>query len=409
MRRIQTLLISVGFLFVSLGVLSFPGNARAGGMPTIQIQHDSGVLVVEPDQKSRVVLNERFGLASADGSIIVSSRISSSKRKPGAEQRSTITVVDGKSAKSQWTTTIGGTWRPEATNVDGTRVVLGDSRISPHHSDIPEGRVSTNLIILAKGESPKPVSLYGNFVAEAFSSDGSQVVLIEHVPSDHPTSYRVRPLDLRTGALLPQQGGVKSTVAASSNLEATVMQGVRLNQSWSQSGNALYTLYDASTYGPTATMFVHALNLDKVVATCLAVPEEIDAGQGHGVVTWVNDNTLAVVGRRGAATIDPRTGALITMVLLDREGQPMASAMAASLWVASGTKLEQLNVATLKSVATYVIPNDARGIVPLSYGRPVAVLDKRGSIWYAGPGVERPIKRGRVALPNAKNALLLFP
>ena len=399
----------------------FSPRVRAGGMSTLQIQHDDGILVVEPDQASRVVLNERNGLASADGSLVATSRVKKSRASgaAGSVENSMISVLNGVTGKSLWRASVPGNWRPEAMSVGGNRIVLGDSTISPRHSDIPIGRGMTTLLLLEKGQSPRLITLSGNFVAEAFSASGSQVVLIEHLPAAKPTSYRVRPLDLRTGALLPQQGAVKSQPTPSnpsnpsnpvSNLEATVMQGLRVNQSWSPSGRALYTLYDASPYGDTSAMFVHALNLDSVIATCLPVPESIDAGAGTGSVTWVNEMTLVVVGRRGMATIDARTGATLTTVLQERKGQATVAIAAGgtSIWVATGTTLEEVSLDSLRTIATYRTPQNITGMVPMTYG-PLAMLDSTGAIWFAGEGVDKPILRGRVAIKSNSKALLVFP
>ncbi len=398
-----------------------PPLVAAGGMPTLQIQHARGVAVIEPDRKSRIVLNERFGVTSPDGSLVVTARLGFA----GGAANSTISVRNAKTGSTRWETRVPGRWRPEAVRADGDRIILGDRDISSHHADVPAGRTATVLMFLERGQAPRLIRVAGNLVAEAFSTGGTQVVLIEHLPAERPTSYRVRPLDLPTGRLLPQQGGVKtantsatasstatsaatSNVVGVSNLEPTVMQGVRINQSWAATGKALYTLYDATSYGPTAATFVHALDLDKVTATCLAVPEAIDAGAAHGSVLSGDDNTIVVVGRKGIATIDAKTGTTRAVVMSERPGRPSLAASGASLWVASGDVLEQLNLATLEPVGRYPIPTGARGIVPLSYG-PVTLLDSSGTIWFVGPGVAEPIKRGRVSLGTTGGVLLLFP
>jgi hypothetical protein len=273
---------------------------------------------------------------------------------------------------------------------NGSRVLLGDSAVSPDPYTVPTGR-STTQITLATATGTRAMTLPGNYQAEAFTVDMQSAVLIEHLPAQEPTSYRVRNLQLDSGGFSDPIGGDKRP------LPIEQMRGIRLDHTWSPDSAALYTLYDASTPEADRVVFVHALSLRAFGARCLAVPEEIDAGRGRGAIT-TQGSDVVVVGRSGIARIDATTGELRRTTRFVTKGQPVVTASSTALFVASGNTLSQIGPIDLAPVAAFRLPAPAAAMTVMPYGL-VLVLDVRGRLWLAGPGLAKPVLRASLSLP----------
>ena len=107
--------------------------------------------------------------------------------------------------------------------------------------------------------------LIGNFEPEAFSVDDTRLFLIQYLPAEAPTAYRVTFLDLGSGRVHSVFGRFKTPPER--------MPGIRLAQEFDPATEQLYTLYtnradeyahgswaDAS-YGGREVSFVHVLSL----------------------------------------------------------------------------------------------------------------------------------------------------
>jgi hypothetical protein len=406
----------IGVIGVALltTTLSMP-SARAGGMPALQIHH-RGVTVIEPDKKSNVVFDAKSGFASPTGSVVASTELK------GPE--TSLTVRDGVTGVIRWESKVPGSWRVEAVSVDGKQVLLGDPAASQRLADVPNGRQTTTLSYANSDGSLSVALLPGNFIAEAISADNSTAVMLEFLPAEKPTQYRVVPLDLASGRLGQQAGawkrvrrGANSPSRASNQsvpartLDEEIMRGTRLGHSWGSDGTRLYTLYDASTPEATA-VFVHSLDLTAVTAACLAVPEEIDAGQGRGSVVAVNigtDPAVAVVGRAGAVVLDASTGRELARTKFQLQNRPVLAA-GKGLWIGDGKTMYRYDLPSLRTQTheTFKLPAAIVAIASLPYG-PAAVLDRNRTLWFAGTGVPQPVRRGAVPRLEGDEVTLVFP
>ena len=66
----------------------------------------------------------------------------------------------------------------------------------------PVARPSTTVVVGQPGDpsgSSERYHLHGNFAPEAFSSDGSELLMLQYLPATHPDSYRVVRLGLDKG------------------------------------------------------------------------------------------------------------------------------------------------------------------------------------------------------------------
>ena len=103
--------------------------------------------------------------------------------------------------------------------------------------------------------------------------------MIQHLPAEAPTVYRVTVLNLRTGRVVPVFGPFKGP--------AERMPGIRL-QVLSPNADQLYTLYSSARpgYAPhqapvpngATVSFVHVLSLQEGWAHCVGLPESCGTG-----------------------------------------------------------------------------------------------------------------------------------
>ncbi len=365
-------------------------RADAGGMGPLLLQSGANVSVVRPDENSAVTFMANNAMSSFDGSFVGST----SAVGQGTDGVKTLLEVrDPWTAALVWKHEVAGEWRIEAISANGAQVVLGDPSISPDAAAVPKGRAITRLMLVGDGVGLKEFVLPGNFVAEAFMAQGGGVALIEHLPPLDPQRYRVRPLVFFGGdqALLKPLGGLKA------GLKQTVqrpeeMEGQRLNQSWNGTGDSLYTLYDAAGYGDNSeSVFVHALDLKTGEARCLDVPSDIAAGTGKGKVVYLDGDRVVVVGRKGIARMNARTGEVEQKVRVQTKAVGALFAQADALYLSDGKSLLRYQVSTLKRLSSTAFKS------PIVAGTidgqmPPIVLDEGGSIWYSVPS---PILRGK--------------
>jgi hypothetical protein len=394
---------SAGLLLVVLALfgLMIPNmkRAEAGGMAPLLLHAGGIVSVVRPDEKSVVTFSSdsaENAMLSFDGKFVATT-------KPGSNQSTVLEIRDPWTAKTVWTQTVPGNWRVEAVSSDARQVVLGDPTISLNAANVPRGRTTTSLLLVGDGVGYKQITLPGNFVAEAFLANGGGVALIEHLPPTNPVTYRVRPLGFYGDeqALLRPIGGLKTGLRGDPQTEE--MQGTRLNQTWNDRGDALYTLYDSTGYARGEGVFVHALDLVTGLARCLDVPSDIDAGVGKGKVVFTGTHKLIVVGRKGIVRMNVQSGAIEQKLRVQTKEVGALFSQADKFYVSDQRTLLEYQVSTLRKLNTMkfdvpIVTGTIRGQMP-----PI-VVDAKGSIWYA---INDPVLRGAFPAAPTKDAVLV--
>jgi hypothetical protein len=221
------------------------------------------------------------------------------------------TVVDGGNTYVEWIDTatgqrrirktVPGAFSLAAVSFFGDKVALADATYeSPRSGELAAGRTKSHVVVMSEGDTPVITrTVDGNLVPEAFTQGPDFVAMIEYLPADHPTKYRVRLLDLSAGDLMPPfKWNTKEP------LDET-MAGLRGSYVVTEGGEFLYTLYRAEN----GTAFVHALGLDLGTQHCIDLPADAGLGNGTGsIAASVDGRQLYVLTSTGKlVTIDTNT------------------------------------------------------------------------------------------------------
>jgi hypothetical protein len=264
----------------------------------------SGPIVVDAANGS-VVARDAGALASPDGSRLYTTSTS--------EGSTTIVTSDAISGRRLATTSIEGTLDTRVVSVSGRRAALMHPLPAGGDPWIPVPRSSTSITVVdpTGGSSRKTYELAGNFEPEAFSIDDRRLFLIEYLPAEAPTAYRVTFLDLATGSVQPVFGRF--------NAPPERMPGIRLRQLFDPVTSQLYTLYSTEPSkavqnywnggyqeGQDLT-FVHVLSLREGWAYCAGLPRRL-WGEPAGAQAMVTSPD-----GRGLYIVDPIRGVISRM------------------------------------------------------------------------------------------------
>ena len=168
--------------------------------------------------------------------------------------------------------------------------------------------------------------------------------MIQHLPAEAPTVYRVTVLDLKRGRVYPVFGPYKSPPER--------MPGIRLQQVISPNADQLYTLYSSARpgYAPhhapvpndATVSFVHVLSLQEGWAHCVGLPEELwdrpaseqaMATSPNGRLLYIVDATLGLVTVMDTASLEIRTAPIDLAVPGVRHTSAVVSADGSALFV----------------------------------------------------------------------------
>jgi hypothetical protein len=212
-------------------------------------------------------------------------------------ERGTWLRAVGTDGQTAWEHQLGERLAARVASADGSLVALlpaDDAKVDPYHA---AGRARTGVMVAATtGEADRTYRLEGNFEPEAFSRTGDALFLIEYLPAMHPDRYRVRRLDLSSGAV----GAVPSV---DGHLQES-MRGTARVSAASPDGRRLYTLY--TTDGPDGPKaFVHVLDLEDSWAHCVDLPAPLGSAP---------EDELAIAagpGDHGVVVVDAAEGAAV--------------------------------------------------------------------------------------------------
>jgi hypothetical protein len=381
---------------------------------TLLLGTEAGPLVVEVPGGS--VLFERPGaVASLGGSWLLSATPSAGS--------TLLRTVDGAEAEPASTVRLDGTLEIRVVAESGGTVALMDPLPEGWNPEVPLPRSRTPIVVADPTgvTEPRTYDLRGNFEPEAFSTDDRRLFLIQHLPAEAPTVYRVTVLNLRTGRVMPVNGPFKGP--------AERMPGIRLQQVLSPNADQLYTLYSSARpgYAPhhapvpngATVSFVHVLSLQDGWAHCVGLPEELwdrpaseqaMATSPNGRLLYIADPTLGLVTVMDTASLEIRTYSIDLSVSGVRRTSAVVSGDGSALFVATAGEhpgISRIDTDTFEVVRTWATDDvsglglsaDGERLYVASDDR-VEVMDATTGSGLAGVAVASPapIERVSVAL-----------
>lgn len=242
---------------------------------------------------------------------------------------------------------------------------------------LPRARTSIVVADPAGDDPARRYRLIGNFEPEAFSVDDTRLFLIQYLPAEAPTAYRVTFLDLESGRVRSVFGRFKTPPER--------MPGIRLAQVFDPATEQLYTLYtnraaeytqgswaDAS-YGEREVSFVHVLNLGKGWAYCAGLPRALwgQPARAQAMAPSPDGRVLYIVDsmRGRIAVMDTETLEITRSERIDLgplEGGRTSARMSAdgsTLFVGDGgSSLARIDTGTLQMTGRWPLPDDVSGL-----------------------------------------------
>ena len=364
----------------------------------------------------RPVIADVLTLGTQDGTVIVgstsgtvlSSRGSQLAAPDGSRLYATIrsgasTTLESRDSSTGdvlSSTTIRGALDARAASLSGSAVALMRPLPVGVDTTYTLPRAHTTIVVAdPAGERPsRRYRLEGNFEPEAFSIDDARLFLIQYLPAEAPTAYRVTFLELESGRVRQVFGRFKTPPAR--------MPGIRLAQVFDPSSDQLYTLYtnraagqgydgwaDAS-YGDREVSFVHVLNLREGWAYCAGLPRALwgQPAKAQAMAPSPDGRSLYIVDTMGGRIAEMNTRSLkITrseQVDLGPLGEGRTSARMSAdgrtLFVGDGgSSLARIDVHTLEVIGRWQLPGAVTGLAMsedgarlyAALGGPVAVVD----------------------------------
>jgi hypothetical protein len=340
-------------------------------------------------------LEDVLALGTPDGSVIVGSAsgsvLSAGEDQVAAPDGSRLyattrnagwTVLetrDSSTGEALSTTTLEGRLDVRVASLTGRAVAMMRPLPAGVDPAIALPRARTTIVVTdPTGEgATHRFRLEGNFEPEAFSVDDTRLFLIQYLPAEAPSSYRVTFLDLADGRVHPVFGRFKSPPER--------MPGVRLAQVFDPTSEQLYTLYtnrpaqhfhdhwqDAS-YGDDEVSFVHVLNLREGWAYCAGLPRRLwgqpataqaMAPSPDGRLLYIVDSMRGIVAVMDTETLAITQSERVELGRLEHgRTSAMLSADGNTLFVGVGaSSVSRIDVATLEVLGRWPLPGDVTGL-----------------------------------------------
>ena len=395
-----------------------PDDAANRPVPreTLLLSTQAGPLVVQVPSGS--VLFDRPGtVASLGGSWLLSATPSAGS--------TLLETVDGADAEPASDVRLDGTLDVRVVSESGAAVALTDPLPDGWDPEVPLPRSRTSIVVAdpTGAGQPRTYDLRGNFEPEAFSTDDRQLFMIQHLPAEAPTVYRVTVLDLKRGRVYPVFGPYKAPPER--------MPGIRLQQIISPNADQLYTLYSSARpgYAPhhapvpndATVSFVHVLSLQEGWAHCVGLPKELwdrpaseqaMATSPNGRLLYIVDATLGLVTVMDTASLEIRTAPIDLAVPGVRHTSAVVSADGSALFVGTSGEhsgVTKIDTDTFEVVRTWET-DDVSGLglsadgerLYVAFDDRVEVMDATTGSELAGVAVASPapIERVSVALAS---------
>ena len=374
--------------------------------------------VSEREQRDPSSLEDVLVFGTPDGSVIVGSSsgvvLSSGRDQVASPDASCLygttrsggsTILEARESSTNdvlSTTKLQGRLDVRAASLTGRAVAL--MRPLPKGVDptraLPRAR-TTIVVTDPTGESEtRRYELDGNFEPEAFSIDDTRLFLIQYLPAEAPSSYRVTFLRLLNGRVDEVFGRFKTPPER--------MPGVRLEQVYDPTSEQLYTLYtnrsassyddgwQGASYGDREVSFVHVLNLREGWAYCAGLPRQLwgqpaiaqaMAPSPDGRLLYIVDSARGMVAVMNTRSLKITGTRLIDLPPVERgRTSAILSADGNTLYVGvGGDSITRIDVGSLEVLEPWPVPGNVTGLalsgdgarLYAALGEDVAAVDTR--------------------------------
>ncbi len=294
-------------------------------------------------------------------------------RRVGAD--TDLVAVATRSGQATGTTRLRGAWVPAVVGSSGSRVALLPAGSNQGGSDQGDyggavaGRARTSVLVVGAGPAPQRLDLAGNYVPDAFSSEGQGLFVLDWQPATAPDHYRVREITIADGAASPVLGRDKQPIPADAEEQ---MRGERRTAVFSPGYDVLYTLYThqpgSAGWNGDDSAFIHTLHLTQHWAHCIDLPAPfgLDPHLGHALAIAPDGSRLYVVDAAGGrlAAVDTEGLTLLRSVALAAmPGTAYAVATGTDVVVGVNNQLRLVDRDSLAARAHLTLPAPLRGLV----------------------------------------------
>lgn len=298
----------------------------------------------------------------------------------GDGDQASLNLLDGRTGAQTASVGVPPGLVAAAVSTDGRRVALGPAPGEDQWQ--PVGRARTRIFVAdtsGAGES-RTFDLTGNYEPDAFANDDRQLFVLEYQPPQAPEGYRVRVLDLKTGAV----SGVGSRPKLA--VPEETMRGTRRAHVLSPDHQTLYTLYTnqpdhlhsrdlaagLTQSSGDVSAFVHVLNLAEGWAYCMDLPQPFGVGpaSAHALAVSPDGRWLYVTDRSSGKVALADTNQFTVRVVADVGADPRAGSVRSatqvgpngSLFVSSSSELLVLEPKTLGVQRRLSLPETPTGL-----------------------------------------------
>jgi hypothetical protein len=296
-----------------------------------------------------------------------------------------VREIDPSTGASLTSVQVRGSYDVGAVASDGDAVALVPPAPPGEEAWTPVDRSSTTIVVAHPGDpsgTSERYRLHGNYAPEAFSTDGSGLLMLQYLPPVDPASYRVVRLELDKGSVEDLYGRTKGAQPMGP------MSGTRLEQVPAPDGTRLYTLYTdqpadyakeyseyaKSGHGPVA--FVHTLDLQESWAYCVDLPRAFGSGEASAKAIAISSDgsrLYAIDTDQGLiAAMDTQRLKVVGVQHVDLglgdSGQSVASVSGdgGTLYVGRGSTVVELSLEDMKPVQRWSLGGDTTGLATTS-------------------------------------------
>ena len=357
---------------------------------------DGPIVVQVPD--GSVLFEQPGAVASLGGAWVLSTSVSGGS--------TLLSELDGATGDLATTSSVPGALDVRVVSESGRAVALMEPLPEGWDPGVPLPRARTTIVVADPTGSRAPMTfdLRGNFEPEAFSTDDGALFLIQYLPAETPSVYRVTMLDLGRGRVLPVFGPFKG--------RAERMPGTRLEQVLAPDATRLYTLYSSSQpgYAPHAApvpdaavvSFVHVLSLEDGWAHCVGMPkamwdrpaaEQAMVATPDGSHLFVIDAGLGLVAVMHTETLEVRTASIelpaVDAIRTSAQISPDGSTLFVAVAGGDGSTVSAIDAGTFETLATWHVDGTISGLGIASDGAHVyAAVEGRVVVLDAATGLE---------------------